>query len=97
MPLSSFDQTDPLRALAINDRTIKQSPAIGPLCGYNCSSSWYRTAMLESKRPIKKDKELTSFKSAISFVCLMTVRLLLSHMAVLYHVNDQLQRVYYVS
>lgn len=54
MPLSLFDQTDPLRALAINDRTIKQSPAIGRLCGYNCSSSWYKTAMLESKRRIGK-------------------------------------------
>ena len=50
MPLSRFDQTDPFRALAIKDRTIKQSPAIGPLCGYNCSSSWYKTAMLESKK-----------------------------------------------
>ena len=34
------------------------------------------------------DKNLTSFKIIISFVCLVSVHLLLSSMAVLYHVND---------
>ena len=69
MLLSPFDQTDPLRALAINDLTIKQSPEIGPWCGYNCSSwvtsrhAWELEAHWE-----KTNKELTSFKIAISFV-----------------------------
>ena len=31
----------------------------------------------------------------ISFICLVTVRPLLSSVATLYHVNDQLQRAYY--
>ena len=34
------------------------------------------------------DKNLTSFKIIISFVCLVSVHLLLSSMEVLYHVND---------
>ena len=34
------------------------------------------------------DKNLISFKIIISFVCLVSVHLLLSSMAVLYHVND---------
>ena len=34
------------------------------------------------------DKNLTSFKIIISFVCLVSVHLLLSSMAVLYHLNN---------
>ena len=40
------------------------------------------------------NKELISFKTVIPFVCLLPVRFLFSSMAVLYHVNDQLQRTY---
>ena len=41
----------------------------------------------------KTNKEITSLKVVISFVCLVPVHPLPSSMAVLYHVNDQLQRL----
>ena len=37
-------------------------------------------------------KRLTPFKMVISFVCLVLVCPMLSSMAVLYHVNNQLER-----
>ena len=44
-----------------------------------------KNAVLER---MERDKNLASFKIIISFVCLVSVHLLLSSMAVLYHVND---------
>ena len=44
-----------------------------------------KNVMLER---MELDKNLTSFKIIISFVCLVSVHLLLSSMEVLYHVND---------
>ena len=44
-----------------------------------------KNAVLER---MELDKNLTSFKIIISFVCLVSVHLLLSSMAVLYHLND---------
>ena len=44
----------------------------------------------------KTNKENYHLKLCMSFVCLVPVRLLLSSMAVLYHVNGQLQRAYYL-
>ena len=44
-----------------------------------------KSAVLESKR---QDKKLTSFKMVISFVCLVSVHLLISSIALLYHGND---------
>ena len=44
-----------------------------------------KNALLER---MELDKNFTSFKIIISFVCLVSVHLLLSSMAVLYHVND---------
>ena len=40
----------------------------------------------------KTTKRLTSFKMVISVVCLVLVCPMLSSMAVLYHVNNQLER-----
>ena len=42
----------------------------------------------------KTNKENYHFKLRMSFVCLVPVRLLLSSVAVLYHMNGQLQRAY---
>ena len=44
----------------------------------------------------KTNKENYHLKLCMSFVCLVPVRLLLSSVAVLYHVNGQLQRAYYL-
>ena len=44
-----------------------------------------KNAVLER---MELDKNLISFKIIIPFVCLVSVHLLLSSMAVLYHVND---------
>ena len=44
-----------------------------------------KNALLER---MELDKNFTSSKIIISFVCLVSVHLLLSSMAVLYHVND---------
>ena len=42
----------------------------------------------------KTNKERTSFKMVIFFVCLLPVRHLLSSIAVLYHVSDKMQKAY---
>ena len=44
----------------------------------------------------KTNKENYHLKSCMSFVCLVPVRLLLSSVVVLYHVNGKLQRAYYL-
>ena len=44
-----------------------------------------KNALLER---MELDKNFTSSKIVISFVCLVSVHLLLSSMAVLYHLND---------
>ena len=59
--------------------------------------SWYKTALRESKEEKpwdKTNKELTSFYGYFLF-CLRPVLFLLSSIAVLYHVNDQLQKAYW--
>lgn len=43
----------------------------------------------------KQNKDLTSLKMVANFVCLVPVRLLLSSMEVLYHVNGWLQRAFF--
>ena len=45
------------------------------------------------KNPHESLEEITSLKVVISFVCLVPVHSLPSSKAVLYHVNDQLQRL----
>ena len=42
----------------------------------------------------KTNKEIYLLKLCVSFVCLVPVRLLLSSVAALYHVNGYLQRAY---
>ena len=42
----------------------------------------------------KTNKELTSSKMVIFFVCLVPVRFLLTSKVFLYHVTDELQRAY---
>ena len=56
-----------------------------------------RPAGKEKSHWDKTNKENYHFKLRMSFVCLVPVRLLLSSVAVLYHVNDYLQRAYWAS
>ena len=55
--------------------------------------SCFASVLSQEKHWDKTNKEITSLKVVISFVCLVPVHSLPSIMAVLYHVNDQLQRL----
>ena len=55
----------------------------------NCFAS----VLSQEKHWDNTNKEITSLKVVISFVCLVPVHPLPSSLAVLYHVNDQLQRL----
>ena len=44
---------------------------------------------------VKKNKEIDHFKWCKAFVCLVLVRPLLYSMAILYHLNEYLQRDYW--
>ena len=55
--------------------------------------SCFASVLSQEEHWDKTNKEITSLKVVISFVCLVPVHSLPSSMAVLYHVNDQLQRL----
>ena len=59
------------------------------LFAVNCFAS----VLSQEKHWDNTNKEITSLRVVISFVCLVPVHPLPSSMAVLYHVNDQLQRL----
>ena len=50
---------------------------------------WYKTAILESRGRMKKEKELTSFKMVSLFVCFLPPRFLFYRMVVFFRVNDK--------
>ena len=55
--------------------------------------SCFVSVLSQDKHWDNTNKEITSLKVVISFVCLVPVHSLPSSKAVLYHVNDQLQRL----
>ena len=87
---------DLMVSMAKVNKHANPAPSQQALCSQPCIH------VVQNRRPgeqkshwDKINKENYHFILCMSFVCLVPVRLLLSSVAVLYHVNGQLQRAYY--